>query len=189
MSSLREGRVAARRLCTWCVVVCLLVLVRSAAVAKAGAPSEYEVKAAYIYNFATFVEWPAAAFSQPNSPIVIGIVGKDPFGATFDRVVEGKAINNRPLVVRRLKWGPEVRQCHILFVSVSEKDKIGRLPELLKGAPVLTIGETTGFARNGGIINFFLDEARVRFEINPQAARQAGLSISSRLLSLAKIVV
>jgi hypothetical protein len=161
---------------------------RLVASAETSPPDEYEVKVAFIYNFAKFVEWPPKTFEGSSSPIVIGIVGRDPFNSTIDAAVKGRHVNGRPFAVKRLKWGSEMKNCHILFVSSSEKDKVKELPDLLKGAPVLTVGETTGFAKCGGIINFVMENDSVRFEINVETAKRAHLTISSRLLSLAKIV-
>jgi hypothetical protein len=153
--------------------------------------SEYLIKAGFIYNFAKFVEWPSAAFSQPDSPIVIGVLGTDPFGNVLDRIVEDKKIGPRPFVVRRYKWGKDLKDlkdCKILFVSASEKTRIDEILLSVKGLPILTVGETPGFAERGGVIRFTLEDNRVRFEVNVDAAHQADLNISSRLLTLAKII-
>ncbi|OLB40810.1 MAG: hypothetical protein AUH11_00950 [Acidobacteria bacterium 13_2_20CM_57_17] len=153
--------------------------------------SEYLIKAGFIYNFAKFVEWPSAAFAQPDSPIVIGILGTDPFGALIDQIVENKKIGARSFVVKRLKWGPdfrELRDCKILFVGASEKAHIDELLQIVKTLPILTVGETPGFAERGGVIRFVLEDNRVRFEVNVEAAHQADLTISSRLLTLARII-
>jgi hypothetical protein len=153
--------------------------------------SEYLIKAGFIYNFAKLVQWPTTAFSQPDSPIVIGILGDDPFGATLDRIVADKKINGRALVVRRLKWSrdfKDVKDCNILFVSSSEKEHIDTVVEMMKLLPILTIGDVPGFARRGGIMNFTLEDNKVRFEVNVEAAKHADLTISSRLLTLARIV-
>jgi hypothetical protein len=153
--------------------------------------SEYLIKAGFIYNFAKLVEWPTSAFAQPDSPIVIGILGDDPFGATLDRIVADKKINGRGFAVKRLKWGrdlKELRDCNILFVSSSEKEHLDSLVDATKWLPILTIGDAPGFARRGGIINFTLEDNKVRFEVNVEAAKHADLTISSRLLTLAKIV-
>src|SRR6266568_4355959 len=150
--------------------------------------SEYLIKAGFIYNFAKFVEWPAAAFAQPDSPIVIGILGTDPFGNLIDRIVENKKIGARGLVVKRLKWGTDLKDCKILFVGASEKAHLDDLVQIVKSLPILTVGETPGFAERGGVIRFVLEDNRVRFEINVEAAHQADLTISSRLLTLARIV-
>ena len=153
--------------------------------------SEYLIKAGFIYNFAKFVEWPSAAFSQADSPIVIGILGTDPFGNVLDRIVEDKKIGPRGFVVRRYKWGKDVKDlkdCKILFVSSSERAHIDEILQSVKGFPILTVGETPGFAERGGVIRFTLEDNRVRFEVNVDAAHQADLNISSRLLTLAKII-
>jgi len=153
--------------------------------------SEYLIKAGFIYNFAKFVEWPAAAFAQPDSPIVIGILGTDPFGNLIDRIVENKKIGARGFVVKRLKWGTDLKdlkECKILFVGASEKAHLDDLVQIVKSLPILTVGETPGFAERGGVIRFILEDNRVRFEINVEAAHQADLTISSRLLTLARII-
>src|SRR5260370_2779156 len=139
--------------------------------------SEYLIKAGFIFNFAKFVELPAAAFSQQESPIVIGGLGMDPFGTIIDRIVEDKKIGTRGFVVKRLKWSKELKDLKdlkdvkILFVSSSEKAHIDEIVQLVKGLPILTVGETPGFAERGGMIRFTLEDNRVRFEINVEAAR------------------
>src|SRR5579862_3640867 len=136
--------------------------------------SEYLIKAGFIYNFAKLVEWPAAAFAQPDSPIVIGILGDDPFGATLDRIVADKKINGRGLVVRRLKWSKDfkdLKDCNILFVSFSEREHIDTVVDAMKWLPILTIGDAPGFAKRGGIMNFTLEDNKVRFEVNVEAAK------------------
>src|SRR5260370_1413898 len=128
--------------------------------------SEYLIKAGFIYNFAKFVEWPAAAFAQPDSPIVIGILGTDPFGSLIDRIVENKKIGARGFVVKRLKWGTDLKdlkECKILFVGASEKAHLDDLVQIVKSLPILTVGETTGFAERGDPLRFVLEEHRVRF--------------------------
>src|SRR5438309_143637 len=153
--------------------------------------SEYLIKAGFIYNFAKLVEWPTASFAQPDSPIVIGILGEDPFGATLDKIVADKKINGRGIAVKRVKWSRDIKDlkdCNILFVSSSEKEHIESVIEAMKGLPILTIGDAPGFAKRGGIMNFVLEENKVRFEVNVEAAKHADLTISSRLLTLAKIV-
>ncbi len=153
--------------------------------------SEYLIKAGFIFNFAKFVEWPPTTFAQPDSPIVIGILGTDPFGTIIDHIVQDKKIGGRGFVVKRLKWGAEakdLRECKILFVGASERAHIDELVQIVKFLPILTVGETPGFAEHGGVIRFVLEDNRVRFEVNVDAARQGGLTISSRLLTLARII-
>jgi hypothetical protein len=152
---------------------------------------EYLIKAGFIYHFAGLVEWPASAFAQPNSPINICILGDDPFGSTMEQVVDNKQVGGRNIAVTRLKSAndfKEYKQCHMVFVSSSEKEQMDEIIRGVKGLPLLTIGDIPGFAEHGGIINFILEENKVRFEVNVDAGKQAHLNISSRLLSLAKIV-
>jgi len=183
-----------RRLGILIVALGLTLNWTSTAAAQAVDPpdaSEYLIKAGFIYNFAKFVEWPSTAFSQPDSPIMIGVLGTDPFGSVLDRLVEDKKIGLRGFVVKRYKWGKDLKdlkECKILFVSASEKAHIDEIVQAVKGLPILMVGETPGFAERGGIIRFTLEDNRVRFEINVDAAHQADLNISSRLLTLAKII-
>ena len=151
--------------------------------------SEYLVKAGFIYNFAKLVEWPISASSQPANPIVIAVLGNESFADVLDGAVDGKKIDGRPFTVKRLKW-KELKDCscHILFVASQESAHADEVIQSLKNSAVLTISETPGFAKRGGIINFTLQDNKVRFEANVDAAKQAGLNISSRLLSLASIV-
>lgn len=146
---------------------------------------EHQVKAAFIYNFAKYTDWPSGANS---GSLVIGIVGHDPFGGTIDRTMSGKSVGGRSIVVKRISFGPEMKHCAIVFISAADKDKVGKLGDVLKGAPVLTVGESPGFASKGGIINLTVDGGKVRFEINPGAAKKAKLSIQAKLMGLAKIV-
>ena len=152
--------------------------------------SDYLIKAGFIYNFAKLVEWPSPAFANPGQPVVIGVFGSDSFAAILEHVVDGKKVDLHPLLVKRLKSARESKECacHMLFIASPESAHADEIIQLLKGTSVLTIAETPGFSKQGGIINFVLEDSKVRFEVNVEAAKQAGLTISSRLLSLAKIV-
>ena len=152
------------------------------------ASSEYLIKAGYIYNFAKLVEWPATAFAQPDSPIVIGIIGNDPFGPIIDKVLEGKKVNGHPFLIKRLKATADVKECHILFIGSSLSSHVADTIRLTRGTHILTISEIPGFADRGGIINLTLEQNKVRFEVNVDAAKEADLNISSRLLVLAKVI-
>jgi hypothetical protein len=154
--------------------------------AQAQSSNEYQVKAAFLYNFAKFVDWPSDAFGGGNGALVIGVVGDDPFGGALDSAINGKTVNGRALVVRRLKWGQDLRFCHILFISSSERKHLPQIIQSLRGASVLTVGDMGQFNQQGGIINFVLEARQVRFEINSRGADQARLRISSKLLALAK---
>lgn len=149
--------------------------------------SEYQVKAAYLFNFARFVTWPETAGSKPGGPIRIGIFGEDPFGSSLDQTLEGKAIGNRPLVIERIDDPKALNDCHILFICQSEETDWPRVLSGIGTTPVLTVGDFEGFTARGGMIRFLIEEHKVRFEINPGAADRVGLKISSKLLGLAKI--
>jgi uncharacterized protein DUF4154 len=165
-----------------------LWLTARAAQPEAGPAFEYEVEAAFLYHFAEFVSWPPEALPLPDTPITIGILGEDRIGLELENAVRDKRVKGHPLQVLQvdLRSTAKLRQCHILFVSPSEKRSQPQLFEVLKGASVLTVGRTERFTQAGGMINFFVQDNKVRFEINDAAARNAGLKISSKLLSLAK---
>jgi hypothetical protein len=155
--------------------------------AQAVADSEYLVKAGFIYNFAKLVQWPSSAFDRHDSPIVLGVVGNEEFAGVLRSVVSGKKIDARPFVVKTLDWGKELKDCHIVFVS-TESRRGDDVIQMLSGSPALTIAESPGSAKRGFMINFILENSKVQFEVNLDAASQSDLSISSRLLSLAKNV-
>lgn len=150
--------------------------------------SEYLIKAGFIYNFANLMQWPVNTFPNPESPIVIGILGTDTSGGILDEVLAGKRVNGRAFAVKHLKRGMDLKGCNIVFVSASESAHMDEILHLLRNLPILTIGETPSFALHGGIINFIVVDDKIRFEVNVEAAKQADISISSRLLALAKIV-
>jgi hypothetical protein len=150
---------------------------------------EYEVKAAFLYNFARFVEWPSAALPAATTPLTLCVLGDDPFGADLDRAVDGKDVNGHPLVVKRLKEFEDAVHCHIVFIATSDRTRLLRSLDGLRHASVLTVGETDDFLQLGGIINFDIRDNRVRFGINVAAATRAGIKISSKLLRLAESVV
>ena len=166
-------------------LACLGLISAPVARGEESPPSEYQLKAAFLFNFAKFAEWPSEAFTNATSPIVIGVLGTNRFVSDLEQTVRNKTINNRLLLVREIQSPTEATNCHILFISASEK----RLPEIfaaLRGASVLTVGdETEGFIEAGGMINLVVYEKKIRFQINNDAARNARLKISSKLLSLA----
>lgn len=156
--------------------------------AQTATSPEYQVKAVFLFNFAQFVEWPAKAFPQAQSPLVIGILGDDPFGAYLDATVRGEKVNNRPLIVQRYRRVEEIKTCHVLFISESEANRLGQIFSRLQGRNILTVGDTAGFALDGGIIQFATEKNKIRLKINLEAAKAAGLTISSKLLRPAEIV-
>ncbi len=151
--------------------------------------SEYQVKALYLVNFAKYVDWPADAFRTETAPVVIGIVGRDDLGANLEQATEGKSINGRKLLVQHVAGPREYKQCHILFISSSEKDRLGKILDEIKETPVLTVGETDDFLALDGIINCTKKSNKIRLEINVAAAQRARLKISSKLLSVADKVI
>lgn len=149
---------------------------------------EYQVKAAFLYNFAKFVEWPPEEFRTPKDPILVCVLGHNPFGSSLEDAIRGKNIDGRGLALRQVATAEQAGACQILFVSSEDEKRFHAMGRSLKHAGLLTVGEMQGFTAEGGIINFKLDGDRVRFEINVDAAEQAQLHISSKLLSLAQIV-
>jgi hypothetical protein len=147
---------------------------------------EYDVKAVFLYNFAQFVEWPSTALVDTNAPLVIGVLGLDPFGGVLERTVRGETVRDHPLIVRRFKRLEDVTPCHVLFVSGSEKQRFTEILRALSGKGILTVGDADPFIRLGGIVNFRTVRNRVQFEINLPAAEREGFKISSKLLKVAR---
>ena len=150
-------------------------------------PGCSEIKAAYLYNFINYIDWPAEALPPAGGTITIGIVGENPFGAALDPL-KGKQIKGRTLAVKQVASAKDLEQCQIVFICASEKSRLPEILGQLKDAKLLTVSEIDGFAEQGGVINFISERNKVRFEINPEAARRTGLTISSELLKLAKLV-
>lgn len=167
----------------------ILLLAISASRSPAAPPArEYDVKAVFLFNFAQFVEWPDSAFESKNSPLVLGVLGIDPFGASLDEAVRGKMVDSRPMEVRRVHSVEEAKDCNILFVSASEMTQLHSVLEALKDNDVLTVGETDQFAREGGMIGFVQREGRIRLLVNLNAVQAAKFTVSSKLLRVAEIV-
>jgi hypothetical protein len=150
--------------------------------------AEYPVKLAFLYNFTKFVEWPTDTYRDPSAPLAICIVGRSPFSQDLEGELRTRKVGARPVEVRTLKPNDKLSACQIVFVPVTEKDHAEKIVTDLKGSRTLTVGETEGFAVLGGMINLTVEANKVHFEVNLLAAERAGLKISSRLLSIAKIV-
>ncbi|HLG99404.1 MAG TPA: YfiR family protein [Bryobacteraceae bacterium] len=172
----------------WVHLVLILVSTATLTAEPPEQIDEYQVKAAFIYNFAKFVVWPARVFTGPADPVSICILGADPFRGALEQVIRGKSVDGRGFFVRQLDEAESACNCRILFVTASGHKRFHSLPENLKSIGVLTIGEAPGFAVEGGIINFKLEGGRIHFEINREAAEQQQIRISSKLLNLAEIV-
>jgi hypothetical protein len=169
-------------------ILCLCLTHGSGLAAQSGPTPEYRLKAVFLFNFAQFVEWPASAFPEPGTPLVIGVLGEDPFGAYLDETVRGERVDDRALTVRRYRRGEEIGACHILFISRSEQGHLDQLLDSLRGRSVLTVSDAERFASRGGMIRFVTEQNRIRLRVNLEAARAANLTISSKLLRPAQIV-
>jgi hypothetical protein len=174
--------------------VLLVLLLATSRVLSAQTPElamisrEYQIKAVFLFNFAQFVDWPPLTFADEKSPLIIGVLGKDPFDGSLDEAVRGEKVNGRPLVIQRYRRVEEIAACQILFISRSEASRLGGILESLKGRSTLTVGDVDGFAQLGGIIRFVTEQNKVRFRINLESAKAANLTISSKLLRPANIV-
>jgi hypothetical protein len=160
----------------------------SAAVPASGLAREYDLKAAFLFNFARYVEWPPESFRGDHAPIMIGILGEDPFGKSLDEIVANESVHDRRLVVRRFASVEQVVPCQILFVSASHAGRLEQVAAKLGKRGILTVGDTGGFASHAGMIGFEMVRNRLRLRVNLAASRAAGLTISSQLLRQATIV-
>jgi hypothetical protein len=180
----------ATRCLTGTLVAASLVAVVLAAVPVAKglvSAEEREIQAAYLYRFLFFVEWPEEAFANEEAPLVVGVLGRDPFGAALIPMTQ-REVQGRKIEVRRLGSAAEARRCHLLFVSTSEDQRLPGILESLSGLPVLTVGESSNFDRAGGMIRFTMRRDRVRFRVNAGPVARAGLRLSSQLLKVAEKV-
>jgi hypothetical protein len=181
-------------LCTVALACCLAVVSASWVVAQQSSDDgvinrEYPLKALFLYNFGSYIEWPAEAFAGPQAPFVIGVLGSAPVESTLKELAATKTIAGRRIVVERFSSAEQVEPCQILFIARNVSPQQQRVAmDKLKNHHVLIVGESQGFAGQGGAVNFFIESNKVRFEINPESAKQRQLKISSKLLSLAKIV-
>jgi hypothetical protein len=152
-------------------------------------PTEYELKAVMLFNLARFVDWPAKAFASTNSPIVIGVLGRNPFGNTLDQAVQGETVNGRHLVVEYYDSLEALKPCQILFICSSEKSSLGPILSKLKGQSVLSVSEIEGFTKiPGGMIRFYTNEQRkIRLRLNLDSTRSEGLGVSSKLIQVAEL--
>jgi hypothetical protein len=154
---------------------------------KRAASDETEVKAVFLFNFAQFVEWPPSKL-PPDSAIVIGVLGKDPFGKYLDETVHNETINGHPIKVERYTNEQRIGNCHILFINPSRSIRIQNVLKTLEGKNILTVSDATSFANQGGMIHFINERNRIKLSINLRSVRESEISISSKLLSLAEII-
>jgi hypothetical protein len=156
--------------------------------AQTAAPSEYEVKAAFLFHFAQFVDWPDGTI-QADSPLVYCTIGADPFQGALEASLIGKKMGGHGFQVRHARQISEIQGCHVLFIGEGEKGQVLSVLANIKRSPILTVGESERFVKDGGMIGFCLEENKIRFEINLESAEKARLRISAKLLALAKIVI
>ena len=174
----------------WLLVLAACGLAVGPRAARGDAPpsKEYQVKAACVLNFVQFIDWPSATFPGPEAPITVGVLGDDPFGDALEQTFQGESVRGRGLVVKRSRQVEELKTCHVLFVPRTEKHRLAAVLGGLGQASVVTVGETEQFAQQGGIINFYLDAGKIRFEVNAEAAQLKGIKVGSQLLKRARIV-
>lgn len=149
---------------------------------------EFQVKAVFLYNFAQFVDWPPEVFADSTAPVVIGVLGEDPFGAVLDNTLRGERIAGHPLEVRRFRSVADLTPCQILFIGTVHGEGMEQVLAALAGRPILTVSDERRFAPRGGMIGFVVDRSRIRFQVNLEAAQAARLTISSKLLRVADVV-
>ena len=185
----------APRLCAkGCIAACLLAAMMvwlgvavPAAAQSQSSSREYQIKAAMLYRFAQFTEWPDEAF-EGQDVFIIGVLGEDPFGTTLDEMLHGKTVKGRPVVTQRFERAEEACGAHILFINSSELQRLPEIIEVLQDSNVLTVGDEKHFTRRNGIIRLFPVKNKINFEINLEAVARAGIKLSSKLLKLAVIV-
>ncbi len=169
-------------------VFLIMALGISFPIIHASQPTEDQVKAAFIYNFAKFTEWPSGALRETDKTLVIGVLGDDGIYEALKEVVEGKDTHGKPISVKRVFRAEEARGCHIIYIGSSHEGDLSYILDVMRNYPVLTVGDMDRFAVRGGMINFTREGKYIRFEINKNAVERSGLNMSAQLLKLAKIV-
>ena len=175
-----------RRIAPW--IVALIIFSVATVYAQSQNELENRLKAVYLFNFLQFTEWPDSAFTDARAPIVLGVVGNDPFGTVLDEVVQSEKVGVHPITVVRFRTADEITSCQALFVCMSEKDNCQTIINAVQGSPTLTVSEISGFNYLEGCIRLYVENNKLRFEINMKSLKQARLKMSSKLLRLAKII-
>ena len=170
-----------------CLVLVLLSAFGNRAWAQDASVSEADLKAAFLFNFTKFIEWPAEAFGAEDAPVAVGVYGDEEFAKTLRTLLADKKAHGRPFTVKRLTNPQEAKTCQILFFRESQTRIMGQVYESIKRLPILTVGESDEFLDEGGMFNLFFEDKQLRFEVNPATAENAKLTVSSKLLRLAKI--
>jgi hypothetical protein len=177
-----------RRWRVWLAAMVLFAMGYPTAQAQSAPFREYQIKAVFLFNFAQFIEWPATTFPDAKSPLVIGVLGKDPFEGSLEEAVRDEKVNGRAFVIEHYSRPDDIKNCQILFISRSESGQLEQILETLKGRSILTVGDADQFASRGGMIRFVTERNRVRLRINLESAKAANLTLSSKLLRPADIV-
>jgi hypothetical protein len=172
----------------WLVFMGVMVADTAQLPAQNRPTSSHQVKAVFLYNFAQFVEWPTSAFPEPDSPLVIGVLGDDPFHSLLDEIVKNEKINGHPMVVQRYSTVEDVKGCHILFINTKKANQLESVIETLGERNILTVGDGSTFTEHGGMIGFITENNKVRLQVNLDVVKESNLTISSKLLRLANIV-
>lgn len=167
---------------TACVLMCPVMTI-----AQKNASPEYQVKAVFLYNFTQFITWPDSVFSAPDAPLVIGIVGSDPFGPYLRDIINSEKAGNHPLVIKQFKTASEITKCHLLFINSDKPAFIEEALEKIEGHSTLTVCDSYSFMKLGGMVQFFIENNKIRLRINRKTAKAAQLNISSQLLKIADI--
>jgi len=168
------------------VTLCALALFLTISSARAQVSREYQLKAVFLYNFAQFAEWPANTFAETNSPIVIGIVGPDPFGSALEETIRGETVAGHPLAVQHYPRAADIKACHMLFITQPAIREANEILNAVKGKPILTVSDADTAATGQIMIRFAVENNKVHFRINAEAARVANISLSSKLLRVAE---
>jgi hypothetical protein len=168
------------------IIFCIGLLIPRSAVAQ---QSEYTIKAVFLEHFTRFIEWPESSnIADPSSPFSIVVIGENPFGPILDQIYTGQKIRNKRVEIRLISSPEGITDCHILFISSSNREVLSEILSCTRNRPILTVSDTEGFAEDGVLINFYLAGDKIKFEINEKAVHESGLIMSYRLLNLAKIV-
>jgi len=166
----------------------LILMLGLFASAQTTGDREYQVKAAFLFNFSQFVEWPSAVLPEPGAALVIGILGENPFDSYLQAIISGEVVNGHPLTIQQYKNVDEIKTCHILFINIHDTNKLIDVLTALKGRNILTVSDAGNFIRLGGMVTFITRHNKIRIRINPERAKDADLMISSKLLRVAEIV-
>jgi hypothetical protein len=171
------------------ICLCLLLTVSSAPAQEDAVSREYPLKALFLYNFGSYIEWPDGTFADKQTPFVIGVLGTAPLDETLNQIAAQKKIGERRIVIEHYKTPAEIKNCQILFVPLStpQQQQLKAI-EVIENRPVLAVGESPNFAASGGDINFFVQENKIRFEVNVDSTKKQQLKVNSKLLAMAKIV-